>query len=743
MSVPRAYLSARRWLHAVRKPPSVQCSSLHTSVVSAFPRRIPVGSSAPAASSDGPSEADVLTNDHPPTDGGPQSGKAEGVRKWDYLFQSNESFKQSRERNSGELSYSTPMGMVTLDRDVGRPEMEDSFERERWSKGARIRDRDLDEFRMKDRRVTKQERHRTGFDAHSFTDNSFHANTLPGGGRMKPRSNRIEMNAIDEQYFGGVNELHGDYRKPNRAWEGNARNSNRPKFRESDFEENYRRESSQRDYLSRERELERYREDFKKGRNERNNLRRKESRERWKQVRAEQLKIAADIDVENVLNEPQRLPAFFRTVPEEADTMEDEQESVEFDFDQPPQLLVQGRKMHSETWIQNQPRDTSVSEDDVASHVASTTPLMEKDDDLADSALEYARLLREDAEKTMDTMESDLPWKARIRRLLNDMPHFERMAPEDILFLLRQSIVYNREDDFRFLNLLSYADDVVCISKPYGLACQGAEISLVHFLPELAKIVECEQLHLVHRLDATTSGCLVLAKTPEMAEILSSAFKLRKVVKIYWCITKAVPNRNEGIINIPISSTKVEGKYVQVLKPIDLPDGTRVGSKSLRRAEFARTHYKTISSDMNAALLEVQPEGGVKHQIRVHLGHGLRCPILGDHKYSIPGKLAPQVSSSPIQCPVASVRCKLPNDILTKLKITNPKARYLPLYIHARSLLFPDALNGKSLYLYTYPPNYFKRMISTLHLDRHFAKRKGASKELRLDYETYAGLKFG
>lgn len=41
--------------------------------------------------------------------------------------------------------------------------------------------------------------------------------------------------------------------------------------------------------------------------------------------------------------------------------------------------------------------------------------------------------------------------------------------------------------------------------------------------------------------------------------------------------------------------------------------------------------------------MEVWPETGLKHQVRLHLGMGLGCPILGDHKYSHREKLAPQV----------------------------------------------------------------------------------------------------
>lgn len=59
---------------------------------------------------------------------------------------------------------------------------------------------------------------------------------------------------------------------------------------------------------------------------------------------------------------------------------------------------------------------------------------------------------------------------------------------------------------------------------------------------------------------------------------------------------------------------------------------------------FNTRFLQVLSKANSTSLIELSPVTGVKHQLRVHLGFGLACPVLGDHKYSHLQKLAPQVS---------------------------------------------------------------------------------------------------
>lgn len=65
--------------------------------------------------------------------------------------------------------------------------------------------------------------------------------------------------------------------------------------------------------------------------------------------------------------------------------------------------------------------------------------------------------------------------------------------------------------------------------------------------------------------------------------------------------------------------------------------------KDNSKRKTAITKYRVLDSIDSCALIECQPQTGIKHQIRAHLSYGLNCPILGDHKYSHNIKLLPQV----------------------------------------------------------------------------------------------------
>src|SRR4051812_6915158 len=108
--------------------------------------------------------------------------------------------------------------------------------------------------------------------------------------------------------------------------------------------------------------------------------------------------------------------------------------------------------------------------------------------------------------------------------------------------------------------------------------------------------------------------------------------------------------------------------------------------KPSRNGKRAVTKYKVLCQRGNAALLEVEPETGLRHQIRVHLGFGLRCPILGDHKYSHLDKMMPQ---------------KLPADMLLSLNIRQAKVRTVPMHLHARHIMIPEmGADGKNIFVH-------------------------------------------
>ncbi|XP_055329531.1 ribosomal large subunit pseudouridine synthase D-like [Paramacrobiotus metropolitanus] len=277
------------------------------------------------------------------------------------------------------------------------------------------------------------------------------------------------------------------------------------------------------------------------------------------------------------------------------------------------------------------------------------------------------------------------------------VPDWNRFTADDVVHLLKKCVIYDE-------------NDIVAINKPYGLPVHGGPSihhNVARYLPELADALDPmgrTKLHLVHRIDKETTGVLLLARNEKMATILHNMFLRRQIKKQYIAITKTVPQPLEGVINIPIGDSRATGVNRRVLRPVRTDESRLVMNKSSARGAEAITEYEVVGASGHCALVEIRPQTGVQHQIRVHMSHALGCPILGDHKYSHFAKLAPQ---------------KLSKDTLTKLKIRQAKVRTLPLFLHASSVTLPEFLDGDNLFINCEVPWFFKHIMSRLKLKRN------------------------
>ena len=181
-------------------------------------------------------------------------------------------------------------------------------------------------------------------------------------------------------------------------------------------------------------------------------------------------------------------------------------------------------------------------------------------------------------------------------------------------------------DEIAFVkSLVIYEDaDILALNKPAGLSSQGGR-GQVHTLDELlwafARPGKARP-RLIHRLDRDTSGVILTARTKPAAGFLGKAMMARKFSKTYRAIvTPGPPDPAKGVIEVPLRRDE-QGReaYMRVCLP-DHPD-----------AETARSRYKTLSAAPGAALMELDPETGRMHQLRVHLAH-LGRPIAGDARY--------------------------------------------------------------------------------------------------------------
>jgi len=122
---------------------------------------------------------------------------------------------------------------------------------------------------------------------------------------------------------------------------------------------------------------------------------------------------------------------------------------------------------------------------------------------------------------------------------------------------------------------------------------------------------------IVHRLDKDTSGLLVVAKENKTHRFLAKQFKEHAVKKMYVAIVSGRVEYDEGIIDEPLARSPFDRKKMKV---------------SHVSAREAVTRYRVLSRCEDASLLEVFPQTGRTHQIRVHMAY-LGHPVLGDRQY--------------------------------------------------------------------------------------------------------------
>lgn len=132
-------------------------------------------------------------------------------------------------------------------------------------------------------------------------------------------------------------------------------------------------------------------------------------------------------------------------------------------------------------------------------------------------------------------------------------------------------------------------------------------------------------LHAVHRLDRPVSGVLLCARTGKALERLTAQLREREIKKTYWALVAGKP-------------PKIQDALVHFLKRLETKNITRVVRSAEPGAKESRLRYKILKSAGKYYLLEVLPETGRHHQIRVQLA-ALGCPIAGDVKYGYPQPL--------------------------------------------------------------------------------------------------------
>ena len=188
------------------------------------------------------------------------------------------------------------------------------------------------------------------------------------------------------------------------------------------------------------------------------------------------------------------------------------------------------------------------------------------------------------------------------------------------------------------------SDDVLALDKPSGLIVHSdgrtVEPSVAEWLleryPALAGVGEpwispqgerVLTAGIVHRLDRSTSGVLVVAKTATMHAYLKQQFKERRVEKIYLAYVYGHMEEGEGTIVAQIVRTSAAPRC-WAAHPAEKHD-KRAAITQWRVSD----RLKDPATGERVSLLEVKPETGRTHQIRVHLA-SIGHPIIADHLYA-------------------------------------------------------------------------------------------------------------
>ena len=171
------------------------------------------------------------------------------------------------------------------------------------------------------------------------------------------------------------------------------------------------------------------------------------------------------------------------------------------------------------------------------------------------------------------------------------------------------------------LSIIFEDDDLIVVNKPPEfLSVPGKEINDSVYTRIKQLYPTATGPLIVHRLDMSTSGILVLTKTKEANKILQSQFIKRTVKKRYVALLDGHLTEKSGVIQLPLR-LDIDDRPRQL---VDFTNGKK-----------AETNWTLINHKNGKTRVYFYPITGRTHQLRVHSAHkgGLNTPIIGDDLY--------------------------------------------------------------------------------------------------------------
>ncbi len=168
-------------------------------------------------------------------------------------------------------------------------------------------------------------------------------------------------------------------------------------------------------------------------------------------------------------------------------------------------------------------------------------------------------------------------------------------------------------------------DDLIVVNKPSGMVVHPAPgnytgtlvNALIYHTNNLSKVNTNIRPGIVHRIDADTSGLILVAKNDKSHNILAEAIQKKEVVREYIALVEGIIMEDTATIDAPIGRDKKDRKKMTV---------TSENSKD------AVTHIRVLERYKDSTLIRCKLETGRTHQIRVHLSY-IGHPVVNDPVY--------------------------------------------------------------------------------------------------------------
>ncbi len=170
------------------------------------------------------------------------------------------------------------------------------------------------------------------------------------------------------------------------------------------------------------------------------------------------------------------------------------------------------------------------------------------------------------------------------------------------------------------LDIYFQDDSMLVLNKPSGLLTvpgrgEDKQDCLIHRVQH-----EYVSARVVHRLDMSTSGLVVMALNKDMQAAMGRLFEQRQVSKKYWAVVSGQLDNDDGSIDLPLLADWPNRPRQKVDHEAGKPSAT----------EYSVTTY---DKEWNQSCVQLRPLTGRSHQLRIHmmaLGH----PIVGDELYA-------------------------------------------------------------------------------------------------------------